>query len=24
VIGDKVTVALTPYDPTRGIVVYRG
>jgi len=24
VLGDKVTVALTPYDPTRGIVVYRG
>ena len=23
VLGDKVTVALTPYDPTRGIVVYR-
>ncbi|HJX65163.1 MAG TPA: translation initiation factor IF-1 [Polyangia bacterium] len=24
VLGDNVTVALTPYDPTRGIVVYRG
>lgn len=24
VLGDSVTVALTPYDPTRGIVVYRG
>ena len=24
VLGDKVTVTLTPYDPTRGIVVYRG
>jgi translation initiation factor IF-1 len=24
VLGDKVTVALTPYDPKRGIVVYRG
>jgi len=24
VLGDKVTVALTPYDPNRGIVVHRG
>jgi translation initiation factor IF-1 len=24
VLGDKVTVALTPYDPNRGIVVRRG
>jgi translation initiation factor IF-1 len=24
VLGDRVTVALSPYDPTRGMIVYRG
>jgi translation initiation factor IF-1 len=23
VLGDKVTVAVSPYDPTRGFIVYR-
>jgi translation initiation factor IF-1 len=24
VLGDKVTVAVSPYDPSRGLIVYRG
>ena len=23
VLGDRVTVAVSPYDPTRGLIVYR-
>jgi translation initiation factor IF-1 len=23
VLGDRVTVAVSPYDPTRGFIVYR-
>ena len=23
VLGDRVTVAVTPYDPTRGRIIYR-
>lgn len=23
VLGDKVTIAMSPYDPTKGIIVYR-